>query len=145
MPGFQQGDLSRKNLAYFSVHTSKRHLSRKTCQGGNLLVRTTLIKRPRPFKFRFELAIQAGIILFHTLYIFCRHIEVFLFLLCLYLNANHDMAHSQHFPPNRGHFTSKEDVAFNLSLELPSKVHSEDCCVAVRMARNLEPREKKHA
>ena len=43
MPTFQQGDwLSRKNLANFSIQTSKQNLSRKTCQGGSLLVWTAL-------------------------------------------------------------------------------------------------------
>ena len=43
MLAFQQGDLTRKNLAYFSVHTSKWSLLRKTCQGENLLVWLTLV------------------------------------------------------------------------------------------------------
>ena len=43
MLAFQQGDLTRINLAYFAVHTSKWGLLRKTCQGENLLVWLTLV------------------------------------------------------------------------------------------------------
>ena len=42
MLAFRQRDLSRKKLAYFSVHTSKLNLSKKTFQGEKLLAWTTL-------------------------------------------------------------------------------------------------------